>query len=230
MQKQSSVGIIYPIQARVDLEIVFSRQRLRLFNMVITPTLTYGSGIWTLSHEHERMIRSTQRKMPRLIVQTKRRYKRKNKKRSDATELTDEERSQQNTSADSEEGNSTSTGCDQDSSILLQSDSNDDMDTADVEEEDRIEYIKRSTRDTEDKMRAGSIPCWIETQRKMKWILAMRIASHSEARWTTTGARWSLGHSFEAKASRRVGRPKKRWDDDINPFVKLDEKKREGMI
>ena len=71
--------------------------------------------------------------------------------------MTDEERSQQNTSADSEEGNRTSTGCDQDSIIFLQSDSNDDMDTADVEEEDWIEYMKRSTRDTEDKMRAGNI-------------------------------------------------------------------------
>ena len=39
----------------------------------------------------------------------------------------------------------------------------------------------------------------------------------------TQGARWNLGHSFEAKASRRVGRPKKRWYDDINQFVKLDE-------
>ena len=58
----------------------------------------------------------------------------------------------------------------------------------------------------------------------------MRIASHSEARWTIKGARWNLGHSFEAKASRRVGRPKKRWDDGIDPFVKLGEKKREGMI
>ena len=57
--------------------------------MVITPTLTYGSDIWTLTHEHERKIRLTQRKMLRLIVQTKRRYKRKNKKRSDAKELID---------------------------------------------------------------------------------------------------------------------------------------------
>ena len=37
--------------------------------------------------------------------------------------MTDEGKGQQNTSADSEEGNSPSTGCDQDSSIFLQSDS-----------------------------------------------------------------------------------------------------------
>ena len=49
--------------------------RLRLFNMVITPTLTYASGTWTLSQTHERMIKTPQRKMRRLIVQTKRRHK-----------------------------------------------------------------------------------------------------------------------------------------------------------
>ena len=46
--------------------------RLRLFGMVITPTLTYASGTWTLSQKHERMIKTTQRKMLRLIVQTNR--------------------------------------------------------------------------------------------------------------------------------------------------------------
>ena len=46
------------------------RNRFLLFSMVITPTLTYASGTWTLSQEHEKLIRSRQRKMTRLIVQT----------------------------------------------------------------------------------------------------------------------------------------------------------------
>ena len=45
--------------------------RLRLFSMVITPTLTNASGTWTLSQRHKRMIQTVQRKMLRLIVQTK---------------------------------------------------------------------------------------------------------------------------------------------------------------
>ena len=49
--------------------------RLRLFGMVITPTLTYASGTWTLSQKHEKMIKTAQRKMLRLIIQTKRKYK-----------------------------------------------------------------------------------------------------------------------------------------------------------
>ena len=46
------------------------QNRIRLFNMVISPTLSNASGTWTLTKEHERMIRSIQRKMLRLIVQT----------------------------------------------------------------------------------------------------------------------------------------------------------------
>ena len=53
--------------------------RLRLFNMVITPTMTYASGTWTLTQKHEQMIRKAQRKMLRLIIQTKRKYKKKEK-------------------------------------------------------------------------------------------------------------------------------------------------------
>ena len=41
--------------------------RLRLFNMVITPTMTYASGTWTLTQKHEKMIKTAQRKMLRLF-------------------------------------------------------------------------------------------------------------------------------------------------------------------
>ena len=58
--------------------------------------------------------------------------------------MTDDERSQQNTTADSDERNSTWTGCDQDSNVSFQSDPDDDMDSAEVEEEDWIEYIKEA--------------------------------------------------------------------------------------
>ena len=51
------------------------KHRLRLFDAVVTPTMSYASGTWTPTKEHERMIQSTQRKMLRLIIQTTRRYK-----------------------------------------------------------------------------------------------------------------------------------------------------------
>ena len=86
-----------------------------------------------------------------------------------------------------------------------------------------IEHVKRSTRQAQEKMRAASIPCWIDTQRTMEWRLATRIASHPKTRWTTEAAKWNPGLSIGAKASRAVGRPKKRWEDDINKFLKPEE-------
>ena len=42
--------------------------RLRLFNIIITPTLTYASGTWTLSQKHEKMIKTAQRKMKKCEI------------------------------------------------------------------------------------------------------------------------------------------------------------------
>ena len=51
------------------------KHRLRLFDATVSPTICYAAGTWTPNKEHERMIQSTQRKMLRLINQTKRKYK-----------------------------------------------------------------------------------------------------------------------------------------------------------
>ena len=51
------------------------RHRLRLFNATVSPTICYAAATWTPNKEHERMIQSTQRKMLRLIIQTKKKYK-----------------------------------------------------------------------------------------------------------------------------------------------------------
>ena len=62
------------------------RHRLRLFDAVITQTMNYASGTWTLTKAHERVIQSTQRKMLRLIIQTKRRYKKIVKRKDETNE------------------------------------------------------------------------------------------------------------------------------------------------
>ena len=63
---------------------------------------------------------------------------------------------------------------------------------------------------------------WIETERKMEWRLAMRIASLPETRWTKKAARWNPALSVGTKAYRAVGRPK-RWEDEVNQFLKPEE-------
>ena len=50
-----------------------------------------------------------------------------------------------------EEGISSNTDCDQHSEVSFMGDTDEDIDTAEIEEEDWIEYTKRSTRLAEEK-------------------------------------------------------------------------------
>ena len=142
--------------------------RLRLFDATVSPTLCYAAGTWTPSQEHERMIQSTQRKMLRLIIQTKRKYKKIEKQ---VIEHKDEEGiadKTENCSTDDEsgDGQSTKSEDDVDSGVTFDEDSEKDIDTIEIEEEDWIDYIRRSTADALDKMEHAKIRCWNRTHTK----------------------------------------------------------------
>ena len=72
-------------------------------------------------------------------------------------------------------------------------------------------------------IRGPQIPCWIETHRRMKWRLAMRIASLPDKPWTKKTAKWNPGLGPKHQTNRPVGSPEKRWEDDINEFLKPEE-------
>ena len=65
---------------------------------------------------------------------------------------------------------------DVDSEVTFDEDSEKEIDTAEIEEEDWFDYIRRSTADALDKMERAKIRCWNRTHKKMKWKLALRIA------------------------------------------------------
>ena len=70
-----------------------------------------------------------------------------------------------------------------DSGVTFDEDSEKDIDTAEIEEEDWFDYIRRSTADAIVKMEHAKIRCWNRTHRKMKWKLALRIATSPSERW-----------------------------------------------
>ena len=155
------------------------KHRLRLFDATVSPTICYAAGTWAPNKEHERMIQSTQRKMLRLIIQTKRICKNIEKqdiepkdenRKVDITEMC-------STDNESGDGQSTNTHDDVDSKVTFEDDADEEMDTTAIEEEDWIEHIKRSTVDEMDKMERAKIRCWNRTHKKMKWKLALRIAT-----------------------------------------------------
>ena len=208
--------------------------RLRLFDATVSPTLCYAAGTWTPSREHERMIQSTQRKMLRLIIQTKRKYKKIEKQviEHKVEEGNDDKTENCSTDDESGDGQSTKSEDDVDSGVTFDEDSDKDIDTVEIEEEDWIDYIRRSTADAIDKMEHAKIRCWNKTHRKMKWKLALRIATSPSERWLKKAAEWNPELSSRYRTNRTIGRPKKRWEDDINDFLKqnLDERKIEEPL
>ena len=101
--------------------------------------------------------------MLRLIIQTKRKYKKIEKQEEKGiVDMTE------NCSIDDEsgDGQSTKSKDDVDSEVTFDEDSDKEMDTIEIEEEDWIEYIKRSTDDALDKMERAKIRCWNRTHKK----------------------------------------------------------------
>ena len=66
----------------------------------------------------------------------------------------------------------------------------------------------------------------------MKWKLALRIATSPSERWLRKAAEWCLDLSSRYKTNRAIGRPRKRWEDVINDFLKqaYEEKEHENPI
>ena len=62
----------------------------------------------------------------------------------------------------------------------------------------------------------------------MKWRLAQRIATSPSKRWIVKAAERNPELSSRYKTYRAIGRPRRRWEDDINEFLKLEETETEN--
>ena len=94
--------------------------------------------------------------------------------------------------------------------MTFDEDSDKDIDTVEIEEEDWIDYIRRSTADAIDKMEHAKIRCWNKTHRKMKWKLALRIATSPSERWLKKAAEWNPELSSRYRTNRTIGRPREK--------------------
>ena len=179
--------------------------------------------------EARKMIKIAQRKMLRLIVRTKRHYKTIKKGKAKDNSMESEEKPKENDplcviDEETGEGSKQSSNKNQNSDVSLQEVQDEEIEKCEKEEE-WFEFIKRSTKEFEEHMKKMKILCWIETHRRMKWRMAMRIASLSKERWTSTIIEWIPGlDDNKIKTNRIVGRPRKRWEDDINEFLRPEEK------
>ena len=79
------------------------------------------------------------------------------------------------TGDESEDGQSSITHNDQDSDISFENDTDEEIDTTVIEEEDWIEYIENNTDEAMEKMENKKIRCRNKTHKRMEWRLALRI-------------------------------------------------------
>ena len=85
--------------------------------------------------------------------------------------------------------------------------------TVRLAEEDWVEYIKRATHAAENLAVQHKSIDWVQLQRRRQWLFAGKVASADDRRWSTPLLKWRPW--FRVLPGRSVGRPRKRWDDNI---------------
>ena len=103
--------------------------------------------------------------MLRLLIQTKRRYK-KIVKQKDKTNEEKDTNDTSSTGGESDDGQRSNTHEDQDSDVSFENDTEEELDTTVIEKEDWVDNIIRSTNDDMEKMGNEKIRCWDKTNKK----------------------------------------------------------------
>ena len=116
--------------------------------------------------------------MLRLIIQTKRKYKKKERTSDNKKEEVPEEKKEENneyiSDKETEDDLQEDSNKDQDSDVSFQEEADEEIDATD-NEEDWVTFIKRSTEEAEQHMEKHKLPCWIEVHKRTKWRMARRI-------------------------------------------------------
>ena len=155
--------------------------KLKVFESVVTPRVMYGSAAWTLTQSMESELRTTHRRMLRMMFPVKRR-----RISADASSNTSE-------SSASVEGSIDNAGNELES----------------LEPWD--EFIQRATQLVKLKMRQHLTDDWVVQHKRRKWAFSGRIARSSDTRWSKAAMNWIPSDT----GSRNVGRPARRWSDDL---------------
>ena len=171
------------------------RDRLKLLNATVTPTVWYACGTRTTTEERERKLRTTQRKMLRWIVGVGRRTQ---KTDSQSGQKDEEEQSDEEEHPEPEE-------C---------AHSPEKEDEEKQEGESWVDWIRRSTHIATYHLQKLNIDDWVTKSRALKWSWAGHVARRRDGRWSTAILLWE-----PPVGKRRVGRPVARWRDDLDAYA-----------
>ena len=131
----------------------------------------------------------------------------------------------------SEDGKSDTSHDDQYSDVSFAIDNDEEIDSAEIEEEDWVEHIKRSTI-----WSYGKDGIWedkILEDHSKKDEMETGDENHNiteRERWLIEAAEWNPELSSKYRTNRSIGRPRKRWEDDIMEFLKKIVDETENLI
>ena len=170
--------------------------RLRLFESVITPTVLYGSETWTLTAEMSRLLRTTQRRMLRMVLGQGRRRRER--------------------TSETQEDDHHSDGSGEDP-VNSQEAEEDVLETW-------VDWIRRVTHSVENSLQRLRIKPWIKQARSRKWKFAAELFSgNGEQKWTQIALKWNPqvhSDALRPTARRKPTRPNLRWTDELRNYVK----------
>ena len=134
------------------------RDRLKLFDSVVTSTVLYGSGTWTMTQAREAKLRVHQRKMLRWMIGCGR------KQGNGHAEVGEKDEEEEEPEPREEEDEIAAEGP--------------------VGLESWIDYIRRVTGIAEECLKHAKLEDWIAGQRRRKWRWAGHTARRHDGRWS----------------------------------------------
>ena len=171
---------------------IFLPDRLRLFEAVVTPSVLYACGTWTLTADGERLLQGTQRKMLRQIVRVGRRMEQQ---------------------ATANLGDTSSSSSEDDSSE--ESEDVNGVPGGEAEQQEPwLDWLRRWTHIAEGYAQRAKVSDWVRAQKKQSFLWAGHLARRTDGRWSHAVLTWT-----PEGGSRKVGHPKKRWIDSIKTFL-----------
>ena len=186
--------------------------RLKLFNAVISPTVLYGAGTWTMTVAREKRLRAAQRLMLRKMLRIGRQAKEtgggKETERGGADDKEDDGGSSNATST-TESSDGGEHGADDEEGEAGEEEEK-------KEEETWVEWMIRTAEVAACAMQKAKIPDWVQEQRRRKWRWAGHVVRRRDMRWSTRMLFWEPLQ----RGSRPVGRPAARWEDSLNRFAR----------
>jgi endonuclease/exonuclease/phosphatase family metal-dependent hydrolase len=171
--------------------------RLKLFNAVVTPAVLYCSECWTTSKHLESILKTTQRKMLRMVLGQGRR-------RIPARSV------EQDSSGEDVQSNASNNANPEEEETL--EDPQDEL-------EPFVDWIRRVTHSAEERIKNLNMRSWVEEARFRKWKWARNLYTEkSSEQWSTRALHWNPQVHYDRPkpaARRRPTRPNLRWLDDV---------------